>query len=188
MADRKPIFDAFRVFRGGKLTQSEVTAMNAFLDTFELPLTISERGIALMHEFEGYRDTTYPDPGTNGKPYTGGWGTTRDENGKPFAGAGIKHARWYWETLFKRDLQEFEGGVRKLTAGAKITQGQHDALVSFAYNLGLKNLAGSTLLRKHLSGDYAGAKAEFAKWNKAAGKVLPGLVRRRAAEAELYGE
>jgi lysozyme len=58
--------------------------------------------------------------------------------------------------------------------------------VSFAYNVGMANLVKSTLLRKHKAGDHDGASREFAKWNKAAGKVLPGLTRRRAAEAALY--
>jgi len=58
--------------------------------------------------------------------------------------------------------------------------------VSFAYNVGVGNLQSSTLLKKHKAGDYRGAVAEFAKWNKAAGKVLPGLTKRRAAEAALY--
>jgi lysozyme len=60
-------------------------------------------------------------------------------------------------------------------------------MVSFAYNVGVGNLQSSTLLKKHKAGDYAGAKAEFAKWNKAAGKVMNGLTRRRTAEAQLYG-
>jgi lysozyme len=58
--------------------------------------------------------------------------------------------------------------------------------VSFAYNVGTGNLLKSTLLKLHKAGDYVGAKAEFAKWNKAAGQVMTGLTRRRAAEAELY--
>ncbi|MDU2883127.1 MAG: lysozyme, partial [Enterobacter sp.] len=60
------------------------------------------------------------------------------------------------------------------------------ALVDFAYNLGVKALEGSTLLKKLNAGDYAGAAAEFPKWNKAGGKVLPGLVKRREAERTLF--
>ena len=59
-------------------------------------------------------------------------------------------------------------------------------MVCFAYNCGVANLKSSTLLRKHKAGDYAGAAKEFARWNKAAGKVMAGLTRRRAAEAALY--
>jgi lysozyme len=61
-------------------------------------------------------------------------------------------------------------------------------MVSFAYNVGPANLASSTLLKKHKAGDYAGAAAEFAKWNKANRKVMAGLTRRRAAEAALYSK
>jgi lysozyme len=59
-------------------------------------------------------------------------------------------------------------------------------LVSFAYNVGAGNLKASTLLKKLNAGDTAGAAQEFQRWNKAAGKVLPGLTRRRACEALLF--
>jgi lysozyme len=88
------------------------------------------------------------------------------------------------QALLSADLARFEGAMNKL--GGKMTQSQFDALVSFAFNLGIGALAKSTLLKKHLAGDYAGAAKEFARWNKAGGKVLAGLVKRRAAEAALY--
>jgi lysozyme len=59
-------------------------------------------------------------------------------------------------------------------------------MVSLAYNIGSGAFGQSTLLKKHIAGDYAGAAREFAKWNKAAGQVLAGLTKRRAAEAALY--
>ncbi len=68
----------------------------------------------------------------------------------------------------------------------KVTQAQFDAMVGFAFNCGEAALKSSTLLKKHLAGDHAGAAKEFARWNKGGGKVLPGLVKRRAAEAALY--
>ena len=86
--------------------------------------------------------------------------------------------------LLRADLAKFEAGVNALAPVT--TQGQFDALVSFAFNVGLANFKGSTLLKKHNAGDYAGAAAQFPLWNKAAGKVLPGLVKRRAAEAQIY--
>jgi GH24 family phage-related lysozyme (muramidase) len=63
---------------------------------------------------------------------------------------------------------------------------QFDALVSFCYNCGEGNLAKSTLLKKVNAGDFEGAALEFHKWNKGGGKVLPGLVRRRASESLLF--
>lgn len=159
------------------------------LDTLRPPsatnvgMSISDRGLKLMHEFEGYSAKTYPDPGPTGLPVTGGWGTTRDENGNPFK-LGVTYDKSYWEALFKRDLAKFEQSVRELCPIT--TQGQFDALVSFAYNVGSGNLKDSTLRRLHNLGDYNGAKDQFQKWNRAGGKILAGLTRRRAAEAELY--
>jgi len=88
------------------------------------------------------------------------------------------------QALLSADLARFEGAVNKL--GGKMTQGQFDALVSFAFNLGTSALAKSTLLQKHLAADYAGAAREFSKWKFGGGQVLSGLVKRRAAEAALY--
>ena len=68
----------------------------------------------------------------------------------------------------------------------ELEQFQVDALASFIYNVGVKAFRSSTLYRLINAGDFAGAKAEFARWNRAGGRVLSGLVRRRAAEAELY--
>lgn len=145
--------------------------------------TVSFAGRDLMHQFEGYRATTYPDPGPTGLPVTGGYGTTLDENGQPFQ-LGKTYDQGYWNKLFARDLLKFERAVSE--ACPVTTQNQFDALVSFAYNVGIGNLKDSTLREKHNAGDYAGAKQEFGKWVKAKGKTLPGLVKRRAAEAELY--
>jgi lysozyme len=67
-----------------------------------------------------------------------------------------------------------------------LTQGQFDALSSFTFNLGARRLAESTLLTLLNKGDYHGAAAQFARWVRADGKILDGLVRRRAAEAKLF--
>jgi len=90
-------------------------------------------------------------------------------------------------------MREFEPGVLRLVK-VPLTQGQFDALVCFAYNVGLdddadtlaEGLGDSTLLRKVNAGDFSGAAAEFAKWNKNDGKVMLGLRRRRAAERALF--
>lgn len=142
----------------------------------------------LIQQFEGCAkkrpDGTfeaYPDPGTGGDPWTIGWGSTG-----PNIKRGTVWTQQQCDDRFAEHVGEFARGVEKALGGAKTTQAQFDALVSFAYNVGLGNLNSSTLLKKHKAGDYKGAALEFAKWVKAAGKTLPGLVRRRGAEAELY--
>ena len=144
-------------------------------------MTPSKAAIDNIKAFEGCRLTAYPDPGTGGDPWTIGWGST---------GPDIKRGTvWTQEQADQRlaeHVAEFATGVTAALSGKPTTQPQFDALVSFAYNVGLGNLRTSTLLRKHRAGDYEGAAAEFGKWTRAAGKVLPGLVRRREAEAALY--
>lgn len=89
------------------------------------------------------------------------------------------------EDLLAKDLKQFEASV---TTSVKValTQNQFDALVSFAFNLGMANLNSSTLLKKLNAGDITGASNEFVRWNKAGGKPLVGLTRRRLAEKELF--
>jgi len=87
--------------------------------------------------------------------------------------------------ILKKDLARFEAGVERLCPKGK-SQGQFDALVSFSFNVGLGNLQNSTLRMKHNREDYEGAANEFLKWNKAGGKVLKGLDKRRRGEKALY--
>lgn len=141
---------------------------------------INAAGLAVIKEYEGLRLIAYPDPATNGDPWTIGWGHTGQD---VYKGLTITEAKAA-QLLFK-DLKRFEAAVAKLAPVA--TDNQFSAMVSLAFNVGEANFGKSTLLRKHNAGDYAGAKAEFARWNRAAGKVMAGLTRRRAAEAELYG-
>lgn len=194
--DRKPIFDAAKrrgaVFR----TMADVRDMDAAIDAAMggnvtvPPLSpsvrkVSPRGIALMHAFEGCRLDAYPDPGSrDGNPWTIGWGST---------GPGIeKGVRWTQEQAderFERDLAEkYAAGVDKMLGDSPTTQHQFDALVALAYNIGLSALQKSTVMRKHKAGDYEGAAAAFAMWVRNDGKIMRGLVRRRAAEADLYDD
>lgn len=145
-------------------------------------MNISDKGIALITEFEGERLRAYPDPATGGDPWTIGVGHTGPgvKPGMVITGA---HSKAY----LHHDLARFEKAVTVGLSGKPTTQNQFDAMVSLCFNVGPANFLNSTLLRKHLTRDYAGAKAEFAKWNKANKKVMAGLTRRRAAEAALYG-
>jgi lysozyme len=112
-----------------------------------------------------------------------GWGHT-NHHGRHFDAA----SRWTMEDCdeaFMEDMAGFEAAVRRLVK-VPLTPWQFDALVSFCYNCGEGNLAKSTLLKKVNKGDFEGAAQEFHKWNKGGGKVLPGLVRRRASESLLF--
>lgn len=196
------LFEAIRQIKGKGLTQPEVDLVNAILDRPEgqapapAPAPApsdgrvpSAKAIDLIHGFETLELNAYRDPGSrNGLPITIGWGTTVGENGEPIR-LGEVWTKEKADRLFARDLAKFSQKVSALLGNAPTTQNQFDALVSFAYNVGHGDggLKTSTLLRMHKAGDYAGAQAQFARWNKNDGKVLNGLTRRRAAEAELYG-
>lgn len=139
------------------------------------------RAIKLLHEFEQCRLTAYPDPGSrDGTPWTIGWGSTG-----PDIKRGTVWTQKQADERFEADLKRFGDSVARLVEGVPTTANQFAAMVCFHYNTG--KLGPSTLLRKHKAGDYAGAKAEFAKWVFNDGKRMRGLERRRAAEAELYG-
>ncbi|MGK3192499.1 lysozyme [Enterobacter soli] len=141
----------------------------------------SDKGIALIKEFEGCKLTAYQD---SVGVWTIGYGWTQPVDGKPIR-AGITIKQETAERLLKTGLVSYESDVSRLVK-VGLTQGQFDALVSFTYNLGALSLSTSTLLRKLNAGDYAGAADEFLRWNKAGGKVLNGLTRRREAERALF--
>ena len=141
----------------------------------------SETGIALIKQFEGCKLTAYQD---SVGVWTIGYGWTQPVDGKPIR-AGMTIKQETAERLLKTGLVSYESDVSRLVK-VGLTQGQFDALVSFTYNLGARSLSTSTLLRKLNAGDYAGAADEFLRWNKAGGKVLNGLTRRREAERALF--
>jgi lysozyme len=89
------------------------------------------------------------------------------------------------DALLQQDLAHFERGVERLCP-AELTQPRFDALVSFAFNVGLGALQRSSVRMRHNRGDYEGAAEAFMMWTKAAGKVMPGLVKRRKDEQTLY--
>ena len=156
------------------------------------PQAISAAGIALIKRFEGCARLrtdglveAYPDPGTGGDPWTIGWGATGLDH--VHGGRIAKGTVWTQAQADARltdDLVRYAADVARALGEAPATQSQFDALVSFHYNTGA--IARATLTKKHIAGDYHGAAREFARWNRAGGRVLKGLVRRRAAEAEHY--
>ena len=139
-------------------------------------MQISERGLALIKEFEGLYLKAYRCPA--GVP-TIGYGHTAG------VAMGQTISEQQADEYLRRDVRMFERAVDRLVK-VPLAQGQFDALVSFAFNLGAGALQSSTLLRMLNSGDYAGAAAQFGRWTKAGGRVLPGLVRRREAERRLF--
>ena len=90
------------------------------------------------------------------------------------------------DRILAQDLGRFERGVVRLCPAAVGRQGVFDALVSFAFNVGLGNLQRSSLRMKANRGELEEAADEFLKWTKAGGRVLPGLVKRRNDERALY--
>jgi len=199
----KALFDAVRAIKGAPLTQADVDAINRALGAAVVAASpsgsgmgVSKAAIDLIHSFETLKLTAYKDPGSrNGLPITCGWGSTSDLQGRPIP-LGTVWTKEYADAKFAQDLAKFEIGVNALLAGAKTTQSQFDSLVSFAYNVGLdidedtkaEGLGDSTLLKRHKAGDYPGAEEAFMSWVYNDGKKMNGLIRRRAAEAAMYGK
>lgn len=141
-------------------------------------MNVSERGLALIREFEGCRLTAYRDA-------VGIWTIGVGHTG-PDVEEGLVITEAEADTFLREDVKHAERCVNRLLGGTPTTQGQFDALVSFTFNLGCDALRRSTLLSVLLAGDDEMASREFVRWNKAGGKVLAGLTRRREAEAELF--
>lgn len=131
-------------------------------------------------KFEGCSLVAYPDPGTGAEPYTIGYGHTGRDVKKGMTITQSQANSWL--------ASDIEKAATIVAANVKvpITQNQFDALVDFCFNVGAGNFAASSLLRLLNAGKYAEAAVQFDRWNLAAGKILPGLVRRRIAERQLF--
>ena len=90
------------------------------------------------------------------------------------------------DAILAQDLSRFERGVARLCPAAVNHQGQFDALVSFSFNVGLGALQRSSIRMRYNRGDIEGAADAFLMWTKAAGRVLPGLVKRRQDERAMF--
>jgi lysozyme len=137
----------------------------------------NNEGLNLLHSFEGCKLESYQDiVGV----WTIGYGTTGPDIVK-----GLKWTQQQVDDRFKKDLAKFESGV---SAAVKVpmTSNQFSALVCFAYNVGIQAMAGSTLVKLLNSGKTAEAADQFLRWNKAGGKEVKGLTRRREAERALF--
>lgn len=141
----------------------------------------SEQAIELIQRFEGCRLRAYQDPVGI---WTIGYGWTQPVDGEPVA-ENMQITRAKAISLLTEHLQQYEQAVSCLVT-VPLNQSQFDALIDFTYNVGVSALAGSTLLKKLNSGDITGAAGEFIKWSHAGGEVLPGLVKRRKVERQLF--
>jgi len=136
----------------------------------------SNECIELVKHFEGFESEAYLCPAN---VWTIGYGRTRN----------VKEGDVITELQAERDLLEelVEFGEQVLrVVDVELTQKEFDALTSWTYNLGVGNLQSSTLLKKLNAGDKNSVPSEMLRWNKASGKVLEGLTRRRQAEADLW--
>ena len=136
----------------------------------------SQEGLALIKKFEGCRLESYRCSAnvlTIGYGHTGGVletdVITQDDA----------------DRLLEQDIAKFEKYVN-VNVAVELNQNQFDALVAWTFNLGVGNLRQSTMLRKLNEGDYQSVPSEMNRWNKAGGKTLDGLIRRRNAEALLF--
>ena len=145
-------------------------------------MKLNKAGADLIKEFEGCKLKAYQ---CSAKKWTIGFGNTFYEDGSPvMPGHAITQEKA--NQLFEIIANDFSAKVAKLVT-SKVSENQFGALVSFAYNCGLINLQKSTLLKKvNANPNDLTINAEFLKWNKAGGKVLAGLTRRREAESKLY--
>ena len=134
------------------------------------------KGIDLIKHFEGCELEAYKCPAG---VWTIGYGHIKGVK------EGMTITEHQAEEMLKSELNEYEGYINNLVT-AELNQNQFDAMVSWVYNLGGGNLKASTLLKVLIAGDYAGVPAQMMRWNKAGGKVLEGLTRRRQAEADLF--
>jgi lysozyme len=142
---------------------------------------ITQAGIDLIKQFEGFSPTVYICPADY--PTIGYGHVVKPHERERFArGITAEQA----ESLLRQDVQTAERAVLRLIT-VPLTDGQFDALVSFTFNLGTGALQRSTLRRKVNRGDHAAVPAEFRKWVWAGGRRLEGLVRRRETEALWYG-
>jgi GH24 family phage-related lysozyme (muramidase) len=144
-------------------------------------MKMTDEGLELIKTFEGFRARAYRDPvGV----WTIGYGHT-SMAGVPEVRAGMVVSEAEATEILRRDVEMFARGVRQRLTRA-VSDAQFSALVSFAYNVGLGAFAKSSVLRAVNAGEFEAVPRRLALWTKAGGRTLPGLIRRRAAEAALF--
>lgn len=141
-------------------------------------IAVPDDAVTIATDFEGFSATPYQDS-------VGVWtylfGSTRDPDGNPVTAATPPGTRALGLQLMRRDMMAAAAEIAR-DVNVALTDDQRAALDDFIYNVGAGNFRASTLLRKLNAGDYANAAAEFDKWDRAGGRVLAGLLRRREVE------
>lgn len=139
-------------------------------------MKISQEGLALIKKFEGCKLESYK---CAAGVWTIGYGSTKGIK------EGMSITQEKAEELLLEDVSVFEDNVLD-SVTMPLSQHQFDALVSWTFNLGGANLKASTMLKKLNAGEYEEVPSQMKRWNKAGGKVLQGLIRRREAESLLF--
>jgi len=139
-------------------------------------MNISEEGLSLIKKFEGCELKAYR---CAANVLTIGYGSTKGVT------EDMEITKEEAESLLKEEMHEYEGYINDMVK-VPLEQHQFDAMVSWVFNLGSGNLSSSTLLKKLNNSEYDEVPAQIKRWNKAGGKVLDGLIRRREAESLLF--
>lgn len=155
-------------------------------------MKLSDNGLLLLQKFEGFSSEPYQD---SAGIWTIGYGNTYYEDGTKVKKDDATITKDRGLLMFRTIGERFDSGVKKLcdSVGITLTQNEHDALVCFAYNCGVGALASSTLWKQIIlfhrgQGTLEDVGKQWVRWNKAGGKVLKGLTKRREAEFALFSK
>ena len=157
-----------------KTRQVAADAVKVF--TYRKKMNIGSKGIELIKHFEGCELEAYK---CAAGVWTIGYGHIKGVTSDSVI------TQEQAEQMLVEELHEYEGYINNMVT-VELNQNQYDAMVSWVYNLGGGNLKASTLLKVVNQGEFDGVPAQIMRWNKAGGKVLEGLTRRRQAEADLF--
>lgn len=161
----------------GSGSESPLSPSASLPASFTNPRSVSETGLAVLKHYEGCKLTAYRD---SVGVLTIGWGDTENVT------EGMMITQEEADDRLERRLgRDFEPGV-KAAIQAHMKQEQFDAMVCLAYNIGVSAFTNSTLVKLFNAGDVQGAADEFLRWDKAGGKSLKGLRKRRAAERAMF--
>jgi lysozyme len=143
-------------------------------------MKLNQKGLDLIKQFEGCRLVSYPDPATGGKPWTIGYGHTGSD-----ITMGISWTQEQADLQLLNDATSAGNQIKKCLS-LDLNDNQFSALISLVFNIGIGNFKSSTLLKALNAGGFKEAASQFLVWDKAAGRVMAGLTKRRKAEKLLF--